>query len=82
LVSKVVGDEALLRVAIDVANQLALIPASAMRETKRILNASIASADSESFDRILRTERDAFDSPEHLGAVAEYEAAIRTRRKT
>jgi enoyl-CoA hydratase len=80
MVSRVVEPDALLAEARSLAQQLARIPRSAMRETKRILNASISSADSEPFERALHAEEEAFDTQEHLDAVANYEESLKARR--
>jgi hypothetical protein len=64
------------------AQQLASIPRAAMRETKQILNTTIPTADSDSFERAFRAEKDGFDTPDHLSAVATYRESIKTRRNT
>lgn len=81
LASKVVTSSDLLTYAHSLAEQLAAMPQSAMRDTKRILNASIASADSDLFERAMLSESEAFDTQEHRDALASYEEIINTRRR-
>lgn len=78
--SMVVSPTDLLVRAHSLAEQLAAMPRSAMRDTKRFLNASIASADSELFERAMGAESEAFDTQEHRDALASYEAIINSRR--
>jgi enoyl-CoA hydratase len=80
--SKVVEPTDLLSYAHSLAQQLAAMPQGAMRETKRILKASIASSDSELFERAMLAESEAFDTQEHRDALASYEEIINTRRKS
>jgi enoyl-CoA hydratase len=82
LVSRIAEPGALLSDATWIAERLALMPRSAMRETKRILNVSIPSADSDLFEHVLRAEQDAFDTQEHRDAVVSYEKSINARKET
>jgi enoyl-CoA hydratase len=82
LVAKVVDADSLLAEAMSLAQQLASIPRAAMRETKQILNTTIPTADSDSFERVFRAEKDGFDTPDHLSAVATYQESIKTRKNT
>jgi enoyl-CoA hydratase/carnithine racemase len=77
LVHRIVPRPEVLTVATELAERIAALPAYAVQETKRCLNAHVASAASAVFEQALGAEHRSFDTDEHAGAV---EAMAQRRR--
>jgi enoyl-CoA hydratase/carnithine racemase len=67
LVYRVVGADAVRATALAFAERISTLPPSAVRATKRALNAQLRLASAIAFDDALEAEDRTFDSIEHLG---------------
>ena len=70
LASRVVPGDKLLEEAMDLARRLAMLPAGALRDTKRAVNLHLEQAMAAVMETALGAERDSMHSPEHVAIVA------------